>query len=206
MVSAVLALVAGYFAGSIPSGVIMSKLGGSADPRTIGSGNIGATNVLRSGRKDLAALTLICDALKGTLVVLAAAHFDPAGTADLGIWAAAGAFAGHLYPVFLSFKGGKGVATFLGCLIALAWPVALGFVAIWLAVVAATRFSSAGALAASAASPLILFALGHREMAFLYTVMAMVLWFKHRENIQRLLAGRESKVGAKAGAGPGVNR
>jgi glycerol-3-phosphate acyltransferase PlsY len=199
VLAAGLAFLFGYLAGSIPSGVIVSALGGAADPRTIGSGNIGATNVLRSGRKGLAALTLICDALKGTIAVLVAAHFDTGqGPVALALVAAGAAFLGHLYPVFLGFKGGKGVATFLGCLIALAWPAALAFVAIWVAVVAATRFSSAGALAASAASPMVFFALGHRGAALLYAGLAVVLWIKHRENIQRLLAGTENKVGAKS--------
>jgi glycerol-3-phosphate acyltransferase PlsY len=199
VLAAGIAFLLGYLAGSIPSGVIVSALGGAADPRTIGSGNIGATNVLRSGRKGLAALTLICDALKGTIAVLIAAHFDTGqGPATLALVAAGAAFLGHLYPVFLRFKGGKGVATFLGCLIALAWPAALAFVVIWAAVVATTRFSSAGALAASAASPMVLFALGHRGAALLYAGLAVVLWIKHRENIQRLLSGTESKVGAKS--------
>jgi glycerol-3-phosphate acyltransferase PlsY len=194
-----LAFFFGYLAGSIPSGVIISRFGGAVDPRTIGSGNIGATNVLRSGRKGLAALTLICDALKGTAAVLVAAHFDTGqGPVALALVAAGAAFLGHLYPVFLHFKGGKGVATFLGCLIALAWPAALAFAGIWLAVVAATRFSSAAALAASAATPAVLFALGHHGAALLYLGLAIVLWIKHHENIRRLLAGTESKVGAKS--------
>jgi len=199
VLAAGIAFLLGYFAGSIPSGVIVSALGGAADPRTIGSGNIGATNVLRSGRKGLAALTLIFDALKGTGAVLVAAHFDTGqGPVALALVAAGAAFLGHLYPIFLRFKGGKGVATFLGCLIALAWPAALAFIGIWIAVVAATRFSSAGALAASAASPMVLFALGHRDAALLYAGLAVVLWIKHRENIRRLLSGTESKVGAKS--------
>jgi glycerol-3-phosphate acyltransferase PlsY len=194
-----LAFLLSYLAGSIPSGVIISKLGGAADPRTIGSGNIGATNVLRSGRKGLAALTLICDALKGAVAVIAAAHFNTGqGLVALALVAAGAAFLGHLFPVFLRFRGGKGVATFLGCLIALAWPAALAFAVIWLAVVAATRFSSAAALAASAATPVVLFGLGDRGAALLYAGLAIVLWIKHRENIRRLLAGTESKVGSKS--------
>jgi glycerol-3-phosphate acyltransferase PlsY len=194
-----IALLFGYLAGSIPSGVLVTRFAGAADPRGIGSGNIGATNVLRTGRKDLAALTLIADALKGTIAVLVAMHFDTgAGPIGLGLVAAAGAFLGHLFPVFLGFKGGKGVATFLGCLIGLAWPAALAFIAIWLAAVAATRHSSVGALIASAASPIVLALLGHRDVAVLYVGMAVLLWIMHRANIARLLAGTESKVGHKS--------
>jgi glycerol-3-phosphate acyltransferase PlsY len=197
VLAAVITFVLSYLAGSIPSGVIISRLGGAADPRTVGSGNIGATNVLRSGRKGLAALTLICDALKGTAAVLVAGDFDTGqGPVALALVAAGSAFLGHLYPIFLHFKGGKGVATFLGCLIALAWPAALAFAVIWLAVVAVTRFSSAAALTASAATPVVLFAMGHHGAALLYAGLAIVLWIKHRENIRRLLAGTESKVGS----------
>jgi glycerol-3-phosphate acyltransferase PlsY len=188
-----------YLAGSIPSGVVITSLAGAADPRGIGSGNIGATNVLRTGRKDLAALTLLADALKGTIAVLVAGRFDSGqGPVALSLVAAGAAFLGHLFPVFLKFKGGKGVATFLGCLIALAWPAALAFAAIWLAAVALTRHSSVGALTASAAMPVVLALLGARSAALLYTGLAILLWIKHAANIRRLVAGTESKVGAKS--------
>jgi glycerol-3-phosphate acyltransferase PlsY len=195
----VLAFVFGYIAGSIPSGVLVTRAAGVADPRSIGSGNIGATNVLRSGRKDLAAITLIADALKGTIAVIIAAHFD-VGQAPLalGLVAAAGAFLGHLFPIFLGFKGGKGVATFLGCLIGLAWLAAIIFAVIWLAAVAATRRSSVGALAASAATPVALLLLGDRNAAVLFLGLGVLLWIKHHANIARLIAGTESKVGQKS--------
>src|SRR5262249_27365899 len=143
----------GYLAGTMPFGLIITQLAGTADIRAIGSGNIGATNVLRTGRKDLAAATLICDALKGTAAVLVASRF---GGHSLAMAAGLGAFLGHLFPVWLKFKGGKGVATFIGLLIAFAWPVALGFCAIWLIVAATTRYSSLSALIASAAAPAML--------------------------------------------------
>lgn len=198
MLASLFALVAGYLAGSIPSGVIVTRLAGAADPRGIGSGNIGATNVLRTGRKDLAAITLVTDALKGTIAVLVAANLDD-GTAPvhLAVAAACGAFLGHLYPVFLRFRGGKGVATFLGCLIGLAWPAALAFAVVWLGVAALTRYSSAAALVASALTPVVLALLHRPEAAILFAVLAMALWWKHSANIGRLSAGTESRIGGK---------
>ena len=190
--AAALAFVFGYLAGTIPFGLIITRLAGTADIRAIGSGNIGATNVLRTGRRDLAAATLVCDALKGTAVVLAASHF---GGHDLAMVAGLGAFLGHLFPVWLKFKGGKGVATFIGLLIAFAWPVALGFGAIWLIVAAATRYSSLSALIASAATPVMLWAFGRPSEAELFAVLAALLWMMHRANISRLLAGAEGKIG-----------
>lgn len=199
MLATSLAFLFGYLVGSIPSGVLVTRLAGAADPRGIGSGNIGATNVLRSGRKDLAAVTLLGDALKGTIAVLIAMHVDAGPTPlTMGSAAAAGAFLGHLFPIFLGFKGGKGVATFLGCLIGLAWPAALAFAVIWLAAVAATRRSSVGALAASAATPVALLLLGERSAAVLFLGLAILLWIKHHANIARLIAGTESKVGQKS--------
>ena len=192
-----LALLFGYLVGSFPSGVVVTRLGGASDPRGLGSGNIGATNVLRTGRKGLAALTLVLDALKGTLAVLVALRLG-GGAPWLGEMAAAGAFLGHLHPVFLRFRGGKGVATFLGCLIALAWPAAATFAVVWLAVAIATRYSSAGALAASAATPVVLALMGHPRTALLFAALAAILWFKHRANIGRLMAGKEHKIGGKA--------
>ena len=201
MLQSLLALALGYLAGSVPSGVIVTRLAGAEDPRGIGSRNIGATNVLRTGRKDLAALTLIADALKGTIAVLIAVHFDD-GSAPirLGVLAAFGAFFGHLFPLFLGFKGGKGVATFLGCLIGLAWPAAIIFAIVWLGVAFASRYSSAAALVASAATPFVLIGLGHRDEALLFALLAIVLWIKHRTNIERLMAGTEGRIGKKSGS------
>ena len=194
-----IAFVFGYLAGAIPFGLIITRLAGVQDIRDIGSRNIGATNVLRTGRRDLAAATLVCDALKGTAAVLAALRF--AGS-DAAIAAALGTFLGHLFPVWLKFKGGKGVATFIGLLIAFAWPVALGFCAIWLIVAAATRYSSLSALIASAATPVMLWALGNPREAVLFAVLALLLWVMHRANIERLLAGSEGKIGARSAARP----
>ncbi len=187
------AFVLGYLAGSIPFGLILTRLAGTRDIRQIGSRNIGATNVLRTGRKDLAAATLVCDALKGTLAVLAASHF---GGPDAALAAGLGAFLGHLFPVWLKFKGGKGVATFIGVLIAFAWPVALGFCAVWLLVAFATRYSSLSALIASAATPALLWAYGEPRAALLFAALASMLWVMHRANIGRLMAGTEGKIGA----------
>src|SRR5215831_11652018 len=186
----------GQFLTALPAWAIafvFGYLAGTQDIRAIGSGNIGATNVLRTGRKDLAAATLVCDALKGTAAVLAVSHF---GGHDLAMAAALGAFLGHLFPVWLKFKGGKGVATFIGLLIAFAWPVALGFCAIWLVVAAATRYSSLSALIASAATPAMLWAFGYPGEAGLFSVLAALLWVMHRANISRLLMGAEGKIGA----------
>src|SRR5499425_339234 len=168
-----IAFAFGYLAGAIPFGLVITRLAGTPDIREIGSRNIGATNVLRTGRKDLAAATLVCDALKGTAAVLAVSHF---GGHDLAMAAGLGAFLGHLFPVWLKFKGGKGVATFIGLLIAFAWPVALGFCAIWLIVAATTRYSSLSALIASAATPAMLWAWGEPREAGLFAVLAMLLW------------------------------
>jgi glycerol-3-phosphate acyltransferase PlsY len=182
----------GYLLGSIPFGLILTKLTGAQDPRAIGSGNIGATNVLRTGRKGLAALTLICDALKGTVAVLAA---DRYGGQDLAVLAALGAFLGHLFPIWLRFKGGKGVATYIGLLIALAWPAALAFCAIWLVVAVASRYSSLAALVASAATPVLLWQQGWLQEAQLFAILTVLLWLMHRANIGRLLQGAEGRIG-----------
>ena len=188
-----LAFLFGYLLGSIPFGVLLTRLTGGPDLRSIGSGNIGATNVLRTGRKGLAATTLICDMLKGTAAVLIAAHF--AGT-DAALAAGLGAFLGHLFPVWLKFKGGKGVATYIGLLLGLAWPAALIFCAIWLAVALAFRYSSLSALVASALTPPALWFLGRPDTALLFLLLSVLLWIMHRANIARLLAGREGKIGA----------
>lgn len=189
-----LALVFGYFCGSIPFGLLLTRMAGTADLRGIGSGNIGATNVLRTGRKDLAAGTLLLDALKGVAAVLIVRHGAP-GVAPL--FAAGGAFLGHLFPVWLRFKGGKGVATFLGTLLALDWRAGCVFIVLWLLVAFATRYSSLSALIASASAPIVLLLLGRIDLAVLYAVLAALLWFMHRANIMRLVAGSETKIGRR---------
>jgi glycerol-3-phosphate acyltransferase PlsY len=196
---AALALAFGYALGSIPFGIVITRLAGMPDIRQIGSGNIGATNVLRTGRKDLAAATVVCDALKGTVAVLVAGHV---GGPDAALAAGCGAFLGHLFPVWLGFRGGKGVATFLGLLFAFDWPVALGVCAVWLVAAAATRYSSAAALVASAAAPLLLWRFGDPRQAALFAGLAVLLWIMHRANIARLMAGTEGKIGASAQRAP----
>ena len=190
----VAAAMLGYGLGSIPFGLILTRLAGTSDIRTIGSGNIGATNVLRTGRKDLAAATLVLDALKGTAAVLLAQRF---GGETGALVAGCAAFLGHLYPVWLRFRGGKGVATFLGCLFGVFWPAAVLFAIVWLAVAFALRLSSAAALVAAALAPVALFGLGRPAAAAVFLAMAAVLWWKHRGNLSRLLAGTESKIGQK---------
>ena len=175
-----LALALGYFLGSIPFGLVLTKLAGAGDLRSIGSGNIGATNVLRTGRKGLAAATLVLDALKATLaIVLAWWLFGP----PTGPAAAAGAILGHIYPVWLKFRGGKGVATYLGALIGLAWPAAIVFAVVWLAVAALTRYSSAAALSATVASPIAMAAIGESGAALVFAALSGLIWFKHSANI-----------------------
>jgi acyl phosphate:glycerol-3-phosphate acyltransferase len=189
-------LALGYLCGSIPFGLLLTRLAGTQDLRSIGSGNIGATNVLRTGRKDLAAATLILDALKGTAAVLLAYSYL-GGRASLA--AAIGAFLGHLYPVWIGFRGGKGVATFLGCLIGVAWQAALVFIVVWLAVAALTRYSSAAALAASVLAPLMFYLwLGRPYAGLVFALLAALLWVKHRANIERLLKGNETKIGQRS--------
>jgi len=189
------ALGFGYLAGSIPFGLIITRLAGMKDIRAIGSGNIGATNVLRTGRKELAAATLLCDALKGTLAVLVTRTF---GGPELAIVAGFGAFIGHLFPVWLRFRGGKGVATFIGLLLAFAWPIVAGYGVVWLAVAYLTRYSSLAGLIACAATPLLLWTFGYGAPAGLFAVLAVVVWITHRANIARLMAGTEPKIGAGA--------
>jgi acyl phosphate:glycerol-3-phosphate acyltransferase len=182
----------GYLLGSIPFGLVITRLAGTQDLRTIGSGNIGATNVLRTGRKELAALTLLCDALKGMAAVLIAFHF---GGQDLAVLAALGAFLGHLFPVWLKFDGGKGVATYIGLLIAFAWQAALAFGVVWLVIAALTRYSSVAGLLASVASVLFLWFDGYLQEAQLFAILTVLIWAKHHHNIRRLMAGTESKIG-----------
>lgn len=189
-----LALIIGYLLGSIPFGLLLTRIAGTVDVRSIGSGNIGATNVLRTGRKDLAAATLLLDALKGTAAVLIGARLAPEGA----MIAALAAFVGHVAPVWLGFRGGKGVATYLGGLFALYWPAGLTFCAVWLTVAAVTRYSSLSALVASLAAPALLFIQGRGAEAAVVTAMAALLWVKHRENIARLRAGTESRIGQKS--------
>ena len=188
------ALLLGYLLGSIPTGVILTRLAGTKDLRSVGSGNIGATNVLRTGRKDLAALTLLGDLLKGLIAVLLAYRFGP----DTAVAAGLGAFLGHLYPVWLKFKGGKGVATYGGILLASWWPAGLAGLAVWLCVAAVTRYSSLAALTAALAIPVILAAFSKWQLAELFAVLSILLIWKHRDNISRLLRGEESKIGKKA--------
>jgi glycerol-3-phosphate acyltransferase PlsY len=190
-----LAILFGYLLGSIPFGLVLMRAAGGPDVRTIGSGNIGATNVLRTGRKGLAAATLICDMLKGTAAVLAATYY--AGH-DAALAAGLGAFVGHLFPVWLKFKGGKGVATYIGVLLGLYWPAAIVFCLIWILVAVLFRYSSLAALIASALTPLSLWLFVRPGEAALYMLLTAALWIMHRANIARLLAGTEGKIGAKA--------
>jgi len=186
------ALAFGYLLGSIPFGLVVTRLAGTSDVRTIGSGNIGATNVLRTGRKGLAAATLLCDMLKGTAAVLVTYHFFGP---DLAILAGIGAFFGHLFPIWLKFKGGKGVATYIGVLLALAWPAALAFGVIWVLVAALTRYSSLAALVASAATPAILWFNKDLQEAQVFLLLTVMIFITHRANIARLLKGAEGKIG-----------
>jgi glycerol-3-phosphate acyltransferase PlsY len=190
------ALVVGYLFGSIPFGIILTKLAGGPDLRSIGSGNIGATNVLRTGNKKLAAATLVGDMLKGTVAVLVGARF--LGGPEAALAAGVGAFLGHLFPVWLGFKGGKGVATYLGVLIGVKASIALVFAAIWLSMAYLFRYSSLAALVASVLTPLLLwFWAGMPKAAVVMAILTVLLWIMHRENIARLLAGREGKIGQK---------
>jgi glycerol-3-phosphate acyltransferase PlsY len=186
-----LALVLGYLLGSIPFGVVLTKLTGGPDLRGIGSGNIGATNVLRTGKKGLAAATLLGDLLKGTAAVLIAHRLFGI---EAALVAGLGAFIGHVFPVWLKFNGGKGVATYIGVLLALAWPVAALFGVIWLGVAYATRYSSLAALVASLVTPIALWFLALPYTALLFAVLTVMLWAKHHANIRRLLDGSEGKI------------
>ena len=190
----VVALAVGYLFGSIPFGLILTRLAGTQDLRSIGSGSIGATNVLRTGNKGLAVGTLLGDALKGTAAVILMGTYAGPNAAML---AALGAFLGHLFPVWLKFKGGKGVATYIGVLIGLFWPAAIVFCVMWLAVAFATRYSSLSALVAAFITPLFLWWFGHPALASLFVVMTLLMFYAHRENIKRLQAGTESRIGAK---------
>ncbi|HEX8400308.1 MAG TPA: glycerol-3-phosphate 1-O-acyltransferase PlsY [Allosphingosinicella sp.] len=186
-----LSLLLGYLLGSIPFGVLLTRIAGAGDLRNIGSGNIGATNVLRTGRKGLAALTLVLDGLKGTAAVLVAAALAP----GLETLAAVGALLGHLYPVWLRFRGGKGVATLFGIMAGLHWQSALIYALVWLGALALTRFSSLSGILAAASAPVAAAALGRFDLALLFLGFALLVMWKHGDNIERLLAGTEPRVG-----------
>jgi glycerol-3-phosphate acyltransferase PlsY len=190
-----IAFLIGYLLGSIPFGLILTKLAGTEDLRSIGSGNIGATNVLRTGRKGLAAATLLLDALKGTAAVIIASDI---GGSNAAMLAAFGAFLGHLFPLWLNFKGGKGVAVYIGVLIGLFWPAAIVFCVVWLATALASRYSSLSALVASVITPLFMWWSGQAALAALFAVLSILLFYMHRANIQRLYAGTEGKIGRKS--------
>ena len=186
------ALAFGYLLGSIPFGLVLTRAFGKGDLRDIGSGNIGATNVLRTGSKGLAALTLVLDCLKATVaIVVARLLFGP----DVQAFAAAGAFIGHLYPVWLSFRGGKGVATLLGVLIGLLWPAAIVYAIVWVALLLIVRISSVAGMSAAITAPIVAFALDPRYLFLLLGFALLVLW-KHRENIFRLMKGTEPRIGS----------
>jgi len=184
-----------YLLGSVPFGIVMARLFGLGDLRKIGSGNIGATNVLRTGNKPAAFLTLVLDAGKAGIAVLIARALVGEDAAQL---AGLAAFVGHLFPIFLGFKGGKGVATFLGTLLALAWPVGLAACGIWLLTALITRISSLSALVAAVLAPLAAWALGHGEMVALMVLLAVVILERHKANISRILSGAEPKIGKKS--------
>ena len=186
-----LAAILGYACGSIPFGLLLTQAAGLGDVRKIGSGNIGATNVLRTGNKKIAILTLLCDCLKGTIPVLIAAHFwGPA----IAVIAGFGAMFGHIFPVWLGFKGGKGVATFIGVLFGLYWPLGLVFATLWLALAFAFKYSSLAALASSVTLPFVALYLDHKDLALPIALLVALIWFMHRANIKRLLSDTESKI------------
>jgi glycerol-3-phosphate acyltransferase PlsY len=189
------ALLIGYLLGSIPFGVILTRLGGAGDLRSIGSGNIGATNVLRTGRKGLAAATLLLDLLKGVAAVLLVARFLP-GEEPL---AAAGAFIGHCYPAWLRFRGGKGVATLMGIVLALHWPCGIVYAVVWLGLLATVRVSAVAGMAAAASAPLAAALMGRFDLVMLFLALALIVLWKHGDNIERLLAGTEPRIGKSNG-------
>jgi glycerol-3-phosphate acyltransferase PlsY len=186
-------LLFGYLLGSIPFGLILTRMAGMGDVRRIGSGNIGATNVLRTGNRKLAAATLLGDALKGTLAVVIARQFGPEAAMVAGF----GAFVGHLFPVWLKFRGGKGVATYVGVLLGLAPAMVLVFAFAWIATAWLTRYSSLAALIAAVVIPIVFLIRGDIRLTELFVVMSLITALKHRANISRLLSGTESRIGAK---------
>jgi glycerol-3-phosphate acyltransferase PlsY len=189
--SASMIIVLAYLLGSIPFGLLLTRLAGLGDIRSIGSGNIGATNVLRTGRKGLAAATVLLDGLKGTAAVLIGWRWGMGAALLAGV----AAFVGHCFPVWLRFKGGKGVATFLGVLLGVHWPTMLIAALVWIGTAALTRYSSLSALVASAAAPLLLLVFGRQEAAVMALVLAVIIWIRHRANLRRLLAGEEARIG-----------
>ncbi len=189
------ALVLGYLLGAIPFGVLLTRIAGAGDLRQVGSGNIGATNVLRTGRKGLAAATLFLDAAKGFVAVwLADVYLD-----GNGVVAAAAVFLGHLYPVWLGFKGGKGVATLLGIVLALHWPIGLVYAAVWIALLALVRISSLAGMTAAVSAPLCAAYFSKFDIVLLLLALALLVLWKHRTNIDRLMSGTEPRVGQKHG-------
>lgn len=205
MIAYVLAAVIGYALGSIPFGLLITRAAGLGDVRRIGSGNIGATNVLRTGRRELAALTLVLDAAKGAVAVLltrafVVGHAVPTIDAEGGLIlcvAGAAAFIGHVFPVWLGFRGGKGVATFIGVLLALSWPVGLIFCAVWLVIALAQKYSSLAALTAAATAPIFAYVVDGGRLAGTAAILAIVLFYTHRGNILRLMNKTEPKIGAE---------
>ncbi len=191
--SQIAALLFGYLLGSVPFGLLLTRFAGLGDVRAIGSGNIGATNVLRTGNKKLAAATLILDMLKGTAAVLIASRYGESAAIAAGL----GAFLGHLFPIWIGFKGGKGVATYLGILIGLAWPAALIFAAVWILTALVTRYSSLAALIASIIVPIALYFQNYPIIGALFALLTVLIFIKHRANITRLLNGTESRIGSK---------
>lgn len=189
--SSLFALFVGYLVGSVPFGLILTKLSGHGDVRDIGSGNIGATNVLRTGSKTLAVLTLLLDALKGTAAVLLFSSFGPLAAMLAGL----GAFLGHLFPVWLRFRGGKGTATFIGVALGLYWPSAIVFCLVWLLVAATTRYSSLSALVASAMTVIALAITQDWSLVVLFGLLTVLLYLRHAGNIRRLIKGEESRIG-----------
>jgi glycerol-3-phosphate acyltransferase PlsY len=186
-------LICSYLLGSVPFGVIVTRIGGAADPRSIGSGNIGATNVLRTGRKGLAAITLLLDGGKGAAAVFAAESIGP----GLGALAGVGAFFGHLFPVWLRFKGGKGVATLLGITLALHWPTGMIAVVAWLLALAVSRRSSIGGMAAATVTPVASAYFGEVDLTLMFLALALIVLWRHRANIERLIEGTEPRVGER---------
>ncbi len=189
------ALVLGYLLGSIPFGVILTRLGGAGDLRTIGSGNIGATNVLRTGRKGLAAATLLLDMLKGAAAVWIVEALFPGNA----LIAAAAAFIGHCYPIWLRFNGGKGVATLMGIAVALYWPLGLIYAAVWLGLLATVRVSSVAGMAAAVSAPVAAALFGRFDLVMLLLVLAVIVLWKHGPNIERLITGTEPRIGRQHG-------
>jgi glycerol-3-phosphate acyltransferase PlsY len=189
-----LGLIVGYLLGSIPFGVILTRLAGTGDIRSLGSGNIGATNVLRTGRRGLAAATLLGDMLKGAVAVLVMKNV---GGTDPALAAGFAAVLGHVFPVWLNFKGGKGVATYIGVLIAVSWPVALSFGIVWIVVAGLFRYSSLAGLIATLVTPALLWVFVRGNADWVFAILTVLIWVMHRSNISRLLAGTETKIGSK---------